>query len=360
MRALLLLILVATSSCSCDPCDPNSSTPLDYDDDESWLCRGGDCDDNLAATEVLADDSLAPSEHTAAVDPAFACFYVYPTVDLALRPGVHKDFEDSAQQRQTFDVQAARFSEVCTVHAPLYRQVTIGSYFQGPGGNQACFETAFGDVARAFETFLDDVGGDRPFLVYGHSQGAQNVSRLVREVIEVDDALLDRMVAAFPIGWSLGVDEGERVGGSFEKVPVCSAREEFGCAVGFRSFGGDNELPEEPHLFSEGEEQVCVDPSRDGVLSRTYLSGVGAKLPDVDTEFVLYRDLYTAACEREGKVAGLHVRTVVDDERTAPVDFDQLLLSRDSGTHLLDVQLTLGDLIELAGEKAAAWTDAHP
>jgi len=53
-----------------------------------------------------------------------------------------------------------------------------------------------------------------------------------------------------------------------------------------------------------------------------------------------------------GTAALLHMREDV-------LDFDRILLSGDSGSHLLDVHFSQGDLIDQAAARGAAWTAAH-
>ena len=52
-----------------------------------WLCRPGledsPCEGNLATTVVATDGTRTREPFRPAADPAFDCFYVYPTVSTA-------------------------------------------------------------------------------------------------------------------------------------------------------------------------------------------------------------------------------------------------------------------------------------
>lgn len=366
--------LVALGCGSPRDCVPDPKTDPDYADPAAWGCRpdveGDACDVDLTAVEVLPDGSTQIAEHVPAADPAVDCFYVYPTVDLDLQAGLHQDVTDSADALRTIGIQGARFGEVCRVFAPLYRQVQLGTYLARENVRDLCFDAAYADVLAAFERYLANDNQGRGFLLIGHSQGAQITSRLLRERIEGDAGLRARLVAAFPIGWPIGTDAGGLTGGSFSSVPVCTSADEVGCAVGYRSFAEGNAFPTENDDFFEGEQGVCVHPGDVAAggpapLSRSYFpsdlegnsfpSGVAGQAP-----FVLYRDMFEARCAAEGKGAALEVRAAggAGDTRVNPLDFEAPLVSGATGTHIYDVQLGLGDLIDLAGAKAAAYSAA--
>lgn len=362
----LVLLCSALLGAACEPCRPSEESVPDYRDDGSWLCRpgidGDVCAGALDAVEVLADGSTVPAPHVPADDPAVSCFWVYPTVDLALTAGVHEDLSDRSAPTSAVLAQGARFTEVCSVHAPAYRQVTLGVYGSTNAElRERCFDVAIGDTLNAFRQFLDDIG-ERPFVVGGHSQGAHMVTEILRQLIEPDEALLSRLVVALPIGWPVGTPSvEERVGGTFQRVPLCADPDETGCAVAFRSFGAGNELPRDPTsnklagLFL-GESVACTNPVTDGAtLPRAYFPSsnpfidLPAAVRDSGAPFALYRDAFTTRCVRDGDNAGLEIGVV--EGVSSPVDFSRRSLSGDSGTHVLDLQFAQGALLDLTARK---------
>lgn len=374
VRALVAMLLAAPLLAGCGSvrdCAPKPQKDPDYATPEAWACRpdvaGDACDVDLTAVEVLPDGGTRLVPHVAATDPQVDCFFVYPTVDLTLKAGLHQDIADHDEPYRSVGVQAARFSEVCRVFAPLYRQVTLGTYTARERVQEACFDAAFDDVLRAFDHYVEADNQGRDFVLIGHSQGAQIVSRLLRERVEPDAALHGRMLAALPIGWPIGTDEGGSVGGSFQSTPVCSSAEQLGCVVSHRSYAAQNGFPTFQGDFDEGAQGVCVHPGDvagggPAPLSRTYLpadlGNTGRHPPGVaeQADFVLYRDLYGARCVRDGSAAALEVSLLAadGDARTSPIDFTTTALSGKTGTHIYDVQMTLGDLIDLVAAKIAA------
>lgn len=373
--AALASLLAALPACSCDPCSPPEETALDYVDEASWLCRPGAardaCSEDLSATEVRPDGSFARVEHAPAAAPEVDCFYVYPTMDWRLGAGVHTDFDDNAREAAAALNQAARFTEVCRLYAPLYRQVTLGTYAARDEVRSACFDTAYADVLRAFKRYLDHDNQGRGVVLLGHSQGGMHTTRLLAELFDGGKALAQQLVAALPIGWPLGVKAGERSGGSLETIPTCERTDETGCVIGFRSYAEDHDFPEPAEAFLEGDQVVCTNPADLEANSRAHLSRAFLRtgipqisapeaLGEPDTPFLLYRDFFSAQCvEQEGQPA-LEIAAAPDagDVRDNPVNFDALLLSGNNGTHILDVSFALGDLIDLTGAKIGAYTAA--
>jgi len=367
--ALALLGLGAISCSRPSDCVPREGSEPDYAEAQFWACRpdasGDACDIDLRAVEILPDGSTTVVEHTPDPSPAIDCFYVYPTVDLrALGAGLHDDLSDHADADRTIAVQAARFSEVCRIFAPLYRQVTVGTYaVRREEIQNACFDVADGHVLAAFEHYVDNDNDGRGFVLLGHSQGAQITSRLLRERVETDPALRARLVAAAPIGWPIGV--GGPTGGSFPGTPVCTSAEQTGCVIGYRTYADGQEIPAEDPDVREGATSICVHPSDvagggPAPLHRTYFPSnlEAASWPDTirsQAPFVLYRDLYEAECVTEGDTTALrvHLHAAAGDTRTSPIDFTDGL--QYVGTHIYDVQFTLGDLITLIGDKADAY-----
>lgn len=351
--------------------------PAGYDDPALWLCHAdkAPADDqclaaDLDATEILPDGTTQLVEHVVAEDPAFDCFYVYPTVDIRLEPGQTEDFDDISQELDPLVNQAARLTSQCRVFAPLYHQVTLGTF--GSAEAPELMDAAYQDVAAAFESYLANHNDGRDFVILGHSQGTYMTTRLVQEVIEPDPDLLDRMIVALLIGGSVSVPFDETVGGSFPTIPLCTAVDEFGCVLAYRTYAADlppeagNQNPDMP-----GNDVACTNPM---VATGGQARLAGAFFPlqtnqavvfppvdpgiEVDTAWVLYRDMYTSSCATDGdglSFLALSVQQDGQDMRTNPIDFDNALFNPGFlGLHVLDYDFAMQDLLDQVAAKAAA------
>lgn len=340
-----------------------------YRRSDMWLCRPGQpsnvCAGDLTATEILPDGSRQSVPHQPAPDPKVDCFYIYPTVDLSLSPANHTDFTDRTAQSRTVMVQAARLSEVCAVYAPLYRQVTIGTYFASEEKRERFLQTAFSDVYDAFLHYMGQHNQGRKVVLVGHSQGADMISRLLRQVFDRDPGMRERLLVALPIGGPVETPQGQLAGGSFSNIPLCSRADETGCVVAYRTFRAGGDTTDAIFPPPPGHEPACVNPVEPGSqktlrLSRTYypVDNETRKLlrgaEGITTPFVLYRNYYDAACMTGPtgyRYLGISHPASPDDKREPPVDLLHRQLNRGFGTHILDMQFTQGDLIELVRKR---------
>ena len=198
--------------------------PPDYAKTESWLCLPGRqdaCATPLATTALNANGYGSTGRSSPAADPPIDCFYVYPTVSRD--PEINSDLEPGPEEQAVATVQLARFASLCRPFAPLYRQATLAALLRNlpPAEIGRAIELAYGDVRAAWRHYLERHNGGRPFVLIGHSQGTIHLARLLAQEIENAPAA-GRMLSALLIGFNIEVPEGRKVGGAFQKTPLCT------------------------------------------------------------------------------------------------------------------------------------------
>ncbi|HMI41260.1 MAG TPA: DUF3089 domain-containing protein, partial [Sphingomicrobium sp.] len=177
--------------------------PIDYTQASNWLClpgRADVCSTPLPTTALNPNGYGSTGKSTVAKDPPLDCFYVYPTVsrDQALNSDLNM-----SEEIGTAAAQAARFSSVCKVYAPKYRQMTVGAvvaYSAGQDISKAAV-LAYGDVLAAWRNFLATRNKNRPFVLIGHSQGTVHLIPLIATQIETNPAVHKRMKLAILAGF---------------------------------------------------------------------------------------------------------------------------------------------------------------
>jgi hypothetical protein len=352
-----------------------------YSVDANWLCKPGIQDDvcsrDLDATAVFADGTTEVQRHEPAGDPPIDCFYVYPTTSFDEE--ANSDLEPAeAEEIFTAYNQASRLNAACRVFAPIYRQATlatIGDGVETPEGVDPS-QIAYDDVVDAFRHYVANESEGRSFVLIGHSQGAAHLGRLLAEEIDQEPELRQRLVSAIPLGWPVAVPEGEVVGGDFENLPLCEASDQTGCVVSYASFRSTAPPPDNSFFgrTREGEGMAaCVNPaSPEGgsamlepyflveLPEGTLLGGTEGAQPladpartaEVTTPFVTYPDFVEAECVVDGEFSylSLTVHGDPDDPRTDDIGGD---LSPEWGMHLIDVNVAMGNIVELVQQQAA-------
>jgi len=344
-----------------------------YSNDALWLCRPGlavdQCLTNpLDSTALRADGTTAIDHHQADPDPPVDCFYIYPTVDLSAAPGNHTDFSDIKPMLDPLLSQAARFTQSCRVFAPLYRQATIGSYV---GNHQDIFELAYQDVVEAFRHYMGQYNNGRRFVIMGHSQGTGMTTWLLQREIDNVPELREQLIVALLIGGSVEVPAGKLIGGSFQNLPLCTSEEQTHCVIAYRSFAASQ--PPSGNAISgsaPGMDSACTNPAAlaggPGTLRAAYFPlhtnqfkiMIPALNTPISTPFVSFPDFYAAECVPDAQ--GHHYLQIsapadAGDPRVDPIPYSNPLFSGALlGTHILDYNFPLGDLLDLVNAKIAA------
>jgi hypothetical protein len=342
-----------------------------------WLCRPGlaanPCASGLTTTVVGRDGASRVERARPARDPAVDCFYVYPTISG--RATTNANLAVGFRQLAVAFAEAARFSQVCRVYAPVYRQITL-SALRHPGRiTRADALVAYDSVRSAFRDYLARYNHGRGIVFIGHSQGATVLARLLQQEVDRRPSVRHRMVSALLLGGNVTVRKDRSIGGDFNHIPACASEHQSGCVVAYSSFTAKPPLNSQfgrttsdagvrllaPHDPSPGLRIMCVNPAAPAggaarldpylpSLALRFLPG-GHKLK-VKTPWVSFPGEYSAQCKSSGNATWLQVTHVGSHDRRPP-----LAESGDAtlGLHILDVSIALGNLVRLVRDQAAAY-----
>ena len=187
-----------------------------------------------------------------AAQPRAAVFFIHPT--SYIEPGGHWNAPALANGPTAFRTnlfvrsQASAFNEAGAIWAPRYRQASFGAFLTDQPDAQAALDLAYGDVAAAFDRFLEEVGPDRPIILAGHSQGALHLERLLRERI-AGTQLARRIVAAYVVGWPISTTADLPHLG----LPACTAAAQTGCILSWATFAE----PADPSLVIDAFDKTA-------------------------------------------------------------------------------------------------------
>jgi hypothetical protein len=346
-----------------------------------WLCKPGaavdPCSADLTTTVLSASGVPTVQRASAPADPPIDCFYVYPTVSL--QSGVIATLHVDPAETSVARIQASRFSQVCKVYAPMYRQITVQGLAAGARTAVAAV-TAYAGVQSAWKDYLANYNHGRGVIVIGHSQGAGMLIRLLKLHVDTDPTERKLLVSAMLLGGNVTVPTGRIVGGSFRHIPACTASSQVGCVVAYSSF---DQPPPPDSLFGRpglgvsnlsgstsvvSSQVLCTNPANLAgnaatplspyFPTRSQISGLGGLAglapPALPTPWVAEPHLYSGQCLSQGGASWLQVSAPI-----VPGDARQIVnqtLGATWGLHLVDVNIALGDLVAVAGKEATAYT----
>jgi hypothetical protein len=350
--------------------------PNDYSDGKSWLCKPGRhdaCDVDLTTT-VVAGGKLSQENFAADPNAPIDCFYVYPTVSTDPTP--NSDMIPDAAEVNVVRQQFARFASKCRPYAPVYRQITLAGLRTrlARGGREGSLAQGvqYDDVRDALNYYLEHDNKGRGFVLVAHSQGSFILDELIRNEID-GKPVQSRMVSAILLGVTLSVPRGKDVGGSFQHIPLCHAASQTGCVISYASFRSTVPPPANT-LFGKVANPnmvaACTNPAALGGGSgdlHAYLATNGSTIvratkpkpwvtPErpIETPWVSVPGLLTAECKSNENASYLEV-TVHADPSGARTDDIIGDLTPEWGLHLVDFNISMGNLVDIVGQQARAW-----
>jgi hypothetical protein len=133
---------------------------------------------------------------------------------------------------------AGPFERVGRVFAPRYRQASLFAALTNRDDAREARQFAYGDVKRAFQTFLAHFNRGRPIVIVGVEQGGQLAGRLVDDLIAPNPALIKQVAAVYIIE---AVVPAPRYDRPDAPLPACRMRMEAHCIVAYISAGVNDE-----------------------------------------------------------------------------------------------------------------------
>ena len=148
-------------------------------------------------------------ERDMTADKAADAFLVGPTVDWGEDGDRNMSLEDMnylISYLEEVNKEKGIFSDDCNIYAPFYRQATLEVFTLDEDEEESYLDFAYQDIYDAFAWYLENTEEDRPLVLFGYSQGAYMVLRLLDDFFD-DQALRDRLVAVYAIGWCITEEE---------------------------------------------------------------------------------------------------------------------------------------------------------
>ncbi len=336
-----------------------------------WLCRPGKERDPCRggrSTALIspAGDVIGEKDSKRHARRRIDCFYVYPTVSdqQTANANLHIDPEE----RSIALYQASRYSPVCRVYAPMYRQVTLKGISDPSNVSPHAQRVAYRSALRGWRTYLRKYNHGRGVVLIGHSQGTFVLRTLIADEIDHSKRLRHRLVSAILLGGNVTVADGSDTGGDFDRIRACHSPSQLHCVVAFSTF---DEQPPADALFGRtsepGRHVLCTNPAALGggaASLRTIIPSkpfapdttigaatrlVGFPTVDTDARYVQANGAYSARCSSAG---GAHVLEIEPNDGAPDL---RAIPSASWGLHLTDANIALGDLVRLVRDEARSY-----
>lgn len=377
MLVALTTIALSYSVSAQQPTSPLTATKNDYRQSSNWLCRpdrkpseADACNVDLTTTVIAADGSTSIEKWQANSKAGVDCFYVYPTVSLDAT--ANSDMIAGREELSVVHQQFARFGSQCRVFAPLYRQITLPALQSIIAGKPMAMDMMLGynDVVDSWNHYLEHDNQGRGVVLIGHSQGSSVLTQLIQKEID-GKPVQNKLVSALLLGWNVAVPKGKDVGGAFPTIPLCHAINQTGCVITYASFRVTSPPPANTRFGKvpgENRQSACVNPAAIGGGPgelRAYLSASSWTGEKVNTPFVRVPGMISGECVADTNASYLAVTLDNNKADVRPDDIAGDVISngqvqKDWGLHLIDVNLSMGNLIDIVAEQGKTYLHNCP
>lgn len=372
LACLLTATVLASAACAGQAATAPTATPGADAAGIVWLCLPGKadnpCEATLTTTVIDASGKRTVETMIPAKDAPIDCFYLYPTTSL--QTAMNADLSIDPELVTIATWQAAPFSKVCRVYAPVYPQLTIAA-LSGGGDKTSGLLKAYSGALSAFDDYMANYNKGRGIVFIGHSQGAMLLINLLEDRVDTAPEVRKLLVSALLLGGSATTAPGKTTGGDFGEIPTCASITQTGCVFGYSSF---DETPPTDAMFGRtatavgmlrgprpGEQLMCVNPVAPGgsgtmkpLIATSDMPRLTAQPPNPlpKTTFVTYSNAYTAECQTNADGAWLQISRI-DPAAAAPILVGTE--GRSWGLHDFDVSLPLGNLLDLVASELTAY-----
>ena len=166
--------------------------PIDYSNKNNWVNLPENADKEVDTFFVYP---------TVYINPAPDAPTIVPVEDEMYREAVQVHFNEAPQA----------FIDLTNLYEPYYRQSNlsaIGALDQYEFMEYQMQEQRT-DVYAALDYYFENYNDGRPFILAGHSQGSMMLKIALRDYFQEHTDYLERMVAAYVIGYAITTDDLE-------------------------------------------------------------------------------------------------------------------------------------------------------
>ncbi len=318
----LVVLLLITGAVSCAFAE--SSGEIDYSEPSSWA--------------YFAEGNDRPAD----------LFLICPTVDMGSEGNLNMDIANE-ELRASFtgalNMERGIYEEVTVMYAPFYWQMTFPVYEKMIAEEGRHLEIAYSDVEDAFLYYINNLNDGRPFILAGFSQGAQLALMLLEEYFD-DEALQDRLIAAYCIGWKVSKEDLKK----YPHLKMAEGEDDTGVII---SFNTEAENIEASIIVPRGVRTLSINPLNwktdstyadrslnKGACFTDYSGSVTSEIP------------YLTGAYIDPERGTLRVMDVNPSDYSSPLFPDEVY-------HLYDYQFFFRNLQENVTIRTASWIEQH-
>ena len=232
LAALIAVMALSVTGCmACACAEALETVPFEgtqYDDPENWAYYG------------VGEDRDAD------------VFIIAPTVDMRSEYNMPLDDKNKSRLTRALNMQKGIYEDSLRMFAPMYAQMSFKGFELTDAEREPYAQIAYDDISEAFLYYLEHENQGRPIVLFGYSQGASYVYRLLEEYFG-DEKLYSQLVAAYAIGWGCTFEDTVR----YPQIVPATGEDDIGCVITY-----DAEAPEveDSQISPRDERHFAINP----------------------------------------------------------------------------------------------------
>ena len=166
-------------------------------------------------------------------------FFVSPTAYNSADP-LNMDLNNTSAKASTLGAvnkERGIYDKNARFFSPYYNMVSMRVYALNEADRIPYLDKAYEGVKAAFAYYLANYNNGRPIILAGFSQGADHITRLLKDFFS-DETLQSQLVAAYAIGWRVT----DKDLADYPHLKMAEGEDDFGVIISFNS--------EAPHVNS--------------------------------------------------------------------------------------------------------------
>ena len=179
-------------------------------------------------------------------------FIVAPTVDMKSEYNMALDEKNLFRMKRALNMQKGIYEDELRMYSPYYEQMSFKGYALPSAEQEPFLKMAYEEVSEAFRYYLENENNGRPIVLFGYSQGADHVYRLLKDFFG-DEKLYSQLVAAYAIGWGCSIDEAER----YAQIVPAKGETDIGCVI---SYEAEAPFVEGSFIAPKDERHFVINP----------------------------------------------------------------------------------------------------
>ena len=242
------------------------------------------------------------------------------------------------------------FRDVANIYAPFYRQTNMKEFLQGEGNTDPMAYQRHEqklDICDALDYYFEHYNKGRPFILFGHSQGAMMTLIAVEDYMKRHPEYYRRMIAAYAIGFSVTQDDLI----NYPHLKFAEGADDTGVIVSWNTEGEKNRNKANFVVAPEGS--IAINPinwKRDDTYAPAFKNH-GSRIYNPDTgRFYIVKDWGDARVDTERGVVITH--TNFDPS-------DRTELYGPESYHTRDISLYYVNLLENIRDRIESYEISH-